>query len=60
MWLAGLAGHWGVLVSKQHLSAVQSQLSNVCRNTSVARPRSAIITDQTPLPNDHVVLSESQ
>lgn len=50
-----------VLVSKQHLSAVQSQLSNVWRNTSAAaRPRSPIITDQTPLPNDHGLLSKSQ
>lgn len=49
-----------VLISKQHLSAGHSQLSNVWWNTSVAWPRSPVMTDQTPLANDHGLLSETQ
>lgn len=48
-----------VLVSKQHLPTKQSQLSNVWRNTSVTRPRSLIVSDQTPSPNDHGDVSEN-
>lgn len=48
------------LLSKQHVSAGKGQQSNVWWNTSVAQPRIPIITDQTPLPNDHGLLSETQ